>query len=73
MRYWKESDLGVILLFDSNGFIAGIQAAVRQTYILCLFMPSITLLTYETRVNYLQVLMCRHTLHAILKVCVSEY
>ncbi|WAR21229.1 hypothetical protein MAR_015203 [Mya arenaria] len=26
-RFWKDSDLGVILLYDVNGFIAGIQTA----------------------------------------------
>ena len=27
-RYWKDNDLGVILIFDPAGYIAGIQAGV---------------------------------------------
>ncbi|XP_052770808.1 uncharacterized protein LOC128210500 [Mya arenaria] len=31
-RFWKDSDLAVILLYDVNGFIAGIQTAFDKNY-----------------------------------------
>ena len=29
MRYWKGNDMAVIVVFDRNGYIAGLQAGVR--------------------------------------------
>ncbi|KAH3787370.1 uncharacterized protein LOC127842517 [Dreissena polymorpha] len=31
-RFWKDGDLGVILLFDVHGYIAGIQAGIEKNY-----------------------------------------
>jgi len=30
-RYWKDSDPGAMVLFDKNGYIAGIQAGIPKT------------------------------------------
>ena len=33
-RFWKNHDLGVILMYDANGYISGIQSGVsRAAYI----------------------------------------
>ena len=31
-RYWKDSDLAVILIYDPAGYIAGIQAGVWDIF-----------------------------------------
>lgn len=78
-RYMKDNDTAVILLFDKNGYIAGIQAGVSHLYmfmsayaqlrvycIILLFVCSLILTFNCTHLFHVEYMLHRFTFHFVI-------